>query len=113
MRRTMTRNRLAPIALVWLVVFAFVSAPALSEPPGTIESDTGSTIDEAIDQLAYSIGFQVGSDFRRMGRPLDPDQLVAGLRDALDRAEPRLSASEMQEALGEIPDGEAGDAGRE
>jgi len=50
-------------------------------------------------RLGYSIGYQVGGDFRRDELPLDIELLVEGVRHALDGAEPRLSREQMHESL--------------
>jgi FKBP-type peptidyl-prolyl cis-trans isomerase FklB len=53
-------------------------------------------------RLGYSIGYQVGSDFRRQGVEIDPQVVLMGLRDALTGSEPRMTLPEMREALVEL-----------
>ena len=50
-------------------------------------------------KLGYSIGYQVGGDFRDARLALDVDLLIDGLQRALEGAEPQLSAAEMRAAL--------------
>jgi FKBP-type peptidyl-prolyl cis-trans isomerase FklB len=50
-------------------------------------------------KVNYSIGYQIGGDFQRQDVPLDPDALVAGIRDALAGAEAKLSEEERKETL--------------
>lgn len=50
-------------------------------------------------RLGYSIGYQVAGDLRRDGLTPDVALLVAGVRDALAGAEPRLSPEQMRDAL--------------
>ena len=51
------------------------------------------------EKINYSIGYQLGGDFKRQGVELDPDLLVKGIRDAVGGAEPRLSPQEMKKTL--------------
>lgn len=74
-------------------------ALAASLAIGTGRADDGPTSATDGEKLGYAIGHQVGGDFRRLGRDLDVDALMAGLRDALSGAEPRWSAAAMREAL--------------
>ena len=62
-------------------------------------SDSGSPVDESGEKLGYAIGHQVGNDFRHDGAPLDPESVVAGIRDALEGTAPRWTATEMRGAL--------------
>jgi len=78
------------------IVLAMFVCAARAEGPVTREDDA--------DRLGYSIGFRVGSDFRMAGAALDPESLIAGVRDALAEASPRLSDAEMREALKKLHD---------
>ena len=51
------------------------------------------------EKISYSIGYQVGGDFKRQGVELDTDLLVKGIRDAAGGAEPRVSPQEMRKTL--------------
>jgi FKBP-type peptidyl-prolyl cis-trans isomerase FklB len=53
-------------------------------------------------KLSYSIGYQVGGDFRRQSLELDPELVVRGVRDAQVGAEPLMTPEEMREALTEL-----------
>src|SRR5215510_5758879 len=50
----------------------------------------------------YSVGYQIGGDFKRQGFPLDQPALAAGLRDAFEGGEARLSEEERRTALTEL-----------
>jgi FKBP-type peptidyl-prolyl cis-trans isomerase FklB len=50
----------------------------------------------------YSMGYQIGGDFKRQGVAFQSDALVAGIRDAIEGGEPRLSAEERRVALTEL-----------
>jgi len=51
------------------------------------------------EKINYSIGYQIGGDFKRQGVELDPDLLVKGIRDAAGGAEPRIPPQEMRKTL--------------
>ena len=64
-------------------------------------SSAGEPADEK-QKLGYSVGYQVGSDFRRQGIAIDPEMVVRGVRDALAGTEPALPPEEMRAALTEV-----------
>jgi FKBP-type peptidyl-prolyl cis-trans isomerase FklB len=52
---------------------------------------------------SYSVGYQIGNDFREQKIPLDADALAAGARAALEGAEkPLLSPEEIRQHLAEL-----------
>jgi FKBP-type peptidyl-prolyl cis-trans isomerase FklB len=51
------------------------------------------------EKISYSIGYQIGGDFKRQGIDLAPDLLVKGLQDAIGGAEPRVPPQEMRKTL--------------
>ena len=73
------------------VVLALASAGALAE-------DTPALDDEAA-RINYSVGYRVGSDFKRQGVAIDPDIVARGAQDALTGAEPLMKPLEMREEL--------------
>lgn len=74
-----------------ILVVAFFSGICLA-------SDKPELTDER-EKISYSIGYQIGGDFKRQGVELDTDLLVKGIRDAAGGAEPRLSPQEMRKTL--------------
>lgn len=80
------------LAALSILLIAWLTAPAIAD-------DSRPADESPTEELGYAIGHQVGSDFRRSGTPLDPDALLAGLRDALEGTPPRWSAAEMKDAL--------------
>lgn len=54
------------------------------------------------EKINYSLGYQIGGDFKRQGVELDPDLLVKGIQDAVGGAEPRISPQEMRKTLVEL-----------
>jgi len=51
------------------------------------------------DKVSYSVGYQVGGDFKRQGVGLNPDLLVKGVQDAMSGSEPLMTPQEMQKTL--------------
>ena len=74
-----------------ILIVAFLSGICLAgERPG---------LKDEKEKISYSIGYQVGGDFKRQGVELDTDLLVKGIQDATGGAEPRISPQEMRKTL--------------
>jgi FKBP-type peptidyl-prolyl cis-trans isomerase FklB len=55
---------------------------------------------ETEDQkISYSVGYQVGGDFKRQGQHIDPEAMVRGVQDALSDGKPLLAEKEMSDLL--------------
>lgn len=54
------------------------------------------------DKIGYSIGYQVGGDFKQQAVELRPSMLVKGIQDALASNEPQLTPEQMLTALTEL-----------
>ena len=50
-------------------------------------------------KLSYSVGYQVGGDFLRQGKNINPDVLLKGVQDALGGKEPLMTQKEMNITL--------------
>jgi FKBP-type peptidyl-prolyl cis-trans isomerase FklB len=64
-------------------------------------------------KLSYSVGYQVGDDFRRQGLRIDPELVVKGVLDALADTEPLMTSAEMQRTLTELKQQAAATAKRQ
>jgi FKBP-type peptidyl-prolyl cis-trans isomerase FklB len=51
------------------------------------------------ERINYSVGYQIGGDFKRQGVALVPEPLLQGIRDALAEEKPLLSTEEMRTIL--------------
>lgn len=51
------------------------------------------------DKANYSIGYQIGGDFRKQGVEIAPEILVRGIKDAQSGAEAPMSKEDMQKTL--------------
>ena len=66
-------------------------SPAAAEEALDLENET--------TRINYSLGYQIGGDFKRQGVELDPEAVVQGIRDALSGDQPRISEPAMRETL--------------
>jgi FKBP-type peptidyl-prolyl cis-trans isomerase FklB len=51
------------------------------------------------DKINYSIGYQIGGDFKRQEIDLDPDLIMKGIKDALAGIKPLMTQQEMRNTL--------------
>jgi FKBP-type peptidyl-prolyl cis-trans isomerase FklB len=51
------------------------------------------------DKVSYSIGLNIGFNFKKQGLPLNTDALVAGIKDAISDKKPLLSETEVREVM--------------
>lgn len=68
--------------------------PCLAGEPPALDSDTA--------KLNYSVGYQVGSDFKLQGIEMQPDTVLKGIQDALSGTAPLLSPEEMRITMGNL-----------
>jgi FKBP-type peptidyl-prolyl cis-trans isomerase FklB len=54
---------------------------------------------ERKDKISYSVGYQVGGDFKRQGVELDPKLFLKGFQDAMSGAKPHMTPQEMNQTL--------------
>ena len=59
-------------------------------------------IRDTSDRISYSIGYQIGGDFKRQGTDLKADLVVQGIQDALKGDKPRMPPEEMHQTLVEL-----------
>ena len=78
-----------PAALLWSLSAPLAAAEALD-----LENETS--------RINYSLGFQIGGDFKRQGVEMDADAVVQGIRDALSGAEPQMTPADMSATLTEL-----------
>jgi len=78
---------------------ASVSAVSLLAACGPQQAGKLSTLESADQKVNYSVGYQIGGDFKKQGVPVEPDALVSGIRDAIEGGEPLLGEEERKTAL--------------
>ena len=57
--------------------------------------------DETV-RVNYSLGYQIGGDFKRQGVEMNPEAVVQGIRDALEGNEPQIAPADMRATLVEL-----------
>jgi FKBP-type peptidyl-prolyl cis-trans isomerase FklB len=62
----------------------------------------GLEIKETKDKVSYSLGYQIGGDFKKENRDIDPEAFLKGVKDALSEIKPEISPEEMQSTLMEM-----------
>jgi FKBP-type peptidyl-prolyl cis-trans isomerase FklB len=51
------------------------------------------------DRINYSVGYQIGGDFKKQGVEISPEMLIQGIRDAIDETASRMSPKDMRQTL--------------
>jgi FKBP-type peptidyl-prolyl cis-trans isomerase FklB len=51
------------------------------------------------DKVSYSVGLNVGTNFKKQGQDLNPDALLAGVKDALSGKTPALTENELKDTM--------------
>lgn len=82
-----------------LIVIFFLSLVPLS---GVCLAGEDLDLKDEKARLSYSVGYQVGSDFIRQGKDINPDVLIKGVLDAVSGNEPRITHKEMRMVLTEL-----------
>jgi FKBP-type peptidyl-prolyl cis-trans isomerase FklB len=61
--------------------------------------DTSLALKDRKDRISYSLGYQIGGDFKKEKTDIEPEAFLKGVRDALAQSEPVISAGEMKPML--------------
>lgn len=77
------------------ILCAWSAASAEPAPPSAVDLDFNN---ESV-RINYSLGYQIGGDFKRQGVAMDADAVVQGIADALADAEPKMPAADMRQTL--------------
>jgi FKBP-type peptidyl-prolyl cis-trans isomerase FklB len=59
-------------------------------------------LEDETARINYSLGYQIGGDFKRQGLEMDSKAVTKGIEDALSDAEPLMKPEEMQSTLTEL-----------
>jgi FKBP-type peptidyl-prolyl cis-trans isomerase FklB len=79
-----------------------MSTALLVLPAATNAADESLDFDNKITRINYSLGYQIGGDFRRQGVEIDADAVVKGIQDALAGGQPEMSRQDMNATLMEL-----------
>lgn len=53
-------------------------------------------------KLNYSVGYQIGGDFKLQGLEMQPEMVIRGIQDALSNATPLMTPEDMRITMGEV-----------
>ncbi|MCG8125111.1 MAG: FKBP-type peptidyl-prolyl cis-trans isomerase N-terminal domain-containing protein, partial [Candidatus Thiodiazotropha taylori] len=59
-------------------------------------------LSDETSRINYSVGYQIGSDFRFQDIEIRPEAVIQGIRDALHDNQSQLSAAEMKQVMAEL-----------
>jgi FKBP-type peptidyl-prolyl cis-trans isomerase FklB len=66
---------------------------------GVCSADKNLNIEDRKVKLSYSVGYQVGSDFLRQGKDINPEVLLQGIQDALVGNDPLMTKQDIRTTL--------------
>jgi FKBP-type peptidyl-prolyl cis-trans isomerase FklB len=65
-------------------------------------ADDDTKLTDKTDKINYSVGYQIGSDFRLQEIEIRPDAVIQGIKDAVVETAPQMSAQEMRKAMADL-----------
>jgi len=75
---------------------------ALLATAGIATAGDALSLDDETAKVNYSLGYQIGGDFKRQGVEMNAEAIIRGIEDALSDAEPLMSKQEMYDTLVEL-----------
>lgn len=79
-----------------------VAAALLIAPPAVLFAAGPLDLDDETARINYSLGYQIGGDFKRQGVTMNPEAVVRGIEDALAGGKPLIPPAEMKTTLMEL-----------
>jgi FKBP-type peptidyl-prolyl cis-trans isomerase FklB len=77
-----------------VISLALLASSVNAAEPLKLDNDTA--------RINYSLGHQIGGDFKRQGVKMDAEAVIKGIEDALSGTEPMMSPQEMHATLTEL-----------
>jgi FKBP-type peptidyl-prolyl cis-trans isomerase FklB len=69
---------------------------------GVLKAEGTAQIKSETDRISYSLGYQIGNDFKRQGLDLDEKAIVSGFINAIGGVQPALTQEEINTILGNL-----------
>jgi FKBP-type peptidyl-prolyl cis-trans isomerase FklB len=91
------RNRQGNSMLMKQLMIALTISGVLSL--SSFAQDQGPQLKDLKDKASYSIGLNLGRNFKKQNVDLNPDALVAGVKDAVSGKKPALSEAEERDVM--------------
>lgn len=76
-----------------------VAAVGISLAALNLQAQNQITLKDQKDKVSYSIGVNIGTNFRQQGIDVTPEVLIAGIKDALAGSKTVLTQQEIQQTL--------------
>jgi FKBP-type peptidyl-prolyl cis-trans isomerase FklB len=92
MNLNINRKRRAITMRLWIVLFIAAWLTGFTCLAEEVTKDEKARVN-------YSVGYQIGDDFKHQGVEINPEALVKGIQDALSGNTPLMSAKEQRAAL--------------
>ena len=83
-------------------IATLVVIAALTLPADRVSAQDALKLDDETARINYSLGYQIGGDFKRQGVELNPEAVVKGMQDALSGSEPLMPQQDMNATLVEL-----------
>ena len=77
-------------------------APFLGLLCGVCSAAEPAKLETENEKINYSVGYQLGADFKRQGITMDAESVVKGIEDALSGAEPLMDSKARNATLMEL-----------
>ena len=79
-----------------------IAMAVLAAPSATAFAEGDLNLEDEAARINYSLGYQIGGDFKRQGIELNPQAVVKGMEDALSGGTSLMSPEEMHNTLVEL-----------
>ena len=79
-----------------------IGVALLAAASGSLYAEDALKLDNDTARINYSLGYQIGGDFKRQGVEMNAAAIVKGIEDALAGTEPMLPRDEMHATLMEL-----------
>lgn len=83
-------------------LFASVVLLVVTVTAGMVRADEPLTLDDDMARGSYSLGYQLGSNFKRQALEIDTQAMMAGIEDALSGTESRMPEEARKAAMTQL-----------
>lgn len=87
-------SKLLSAGLTFLVLFGALVQMSLGADRVALKNED--------DEISYSVGYQMGTDFKKQKLEIQPEAFLQGIQDALSDSDPLLTSDEMGRILVEL-----------
>jgi FKBP-type peptidyl-prolyl cis-trans isomerase FklB len=80
-------------------IITLTAVVVLASPAGIVFADQPLKLEDDNARINYSLGYQIGGDFKRQGVEINAEAVVKGIEDALSGTRPLMEPKAMQATL--------------